>query len=51
MEDLEAYWTKKMDVIEKNQEANWKMREELDELQTQHEYIDIMCILCVYNLK
>eukprot|EP00253_Pinus_taeda_P005661 PITA_05661 len=43
MEDLEAYWTKKMDLVEKDQEANSKMKEELDELRTQHEYTDILC--------
>jgi len=43
MEDLESYWTKKMDLVMKEQEDASKMREELDELWTQHEYIDLMC--------
>eukprot|EP00253_Pinus_taeda_P033370 PITA_33370 len=37
MEDMEAFWTKKMELIERDQEANLKMMEELEELQTQHE--------------
>jgi len=51
MEDLEAYWTKKMDLVKKDQEANSKMKEELDELQTQHEYNDIMCTQLEVKVK
>lgn len=43
MDELESYWTAKMVVVMKDLEANAKMREELDELQTQHEYTDIKC--------
>lgn len=32
-----------MDLVEKDQEVNSKMGEELDELQNQHEYTDLMC--------
>ena len=34
MEDLEAFCNKKMDLIERDQEANSRMKEELDELWT-----------------
>jgi len=51
MEDLEAFWTKKMDLIERDQEANSKMKEELDELQTQHEYTDPMCTQLEVTVK
>ena len=30
MEDLEAFSTKKLDLIDRDQEANLKMKEELD---------------------
>lgn len=43
MEDLEAYWTKKIDLFMKDQEGNSKMKEELNELWTQHKYIDLIC--------
>lgn len=48
MEELEAYWTKKMDLVKRDKEANSKMREELDELQTLN---TSTLILCVHNLK
>ena len=51
MEDLEAYWTKKMDLVEKDQEANSKMRAELDEIQTQNEYTDLMCTQLEVRVK
>lgn len=40
-----------MDLVEKDQEANSKMREELDELQTQHEYTDLMCTQLEVKVK
>ena len=51
MEDLEEFWTKKMDLIERDQEANSKMREEIEELRTQHEYTDIMCTQLEVRVK
>ena len=51
MEDLEASWNKKMDLIDRDQEANSKMREELNELQTQHEYTDLMCTQLEVRVK
>ena len=51
MEDLEDFWTKKMDLIERDQEANSKMREELEELPTQHEYTDLMCTQLEVRVK
>ena len=30
MEDLEAFWAKKLDLFDKEQEANSKVKEELD---------------------
>ena len=47
MEDLEAFWNKKMDLIKRDQEANSKMKEELDELRLNMSTL----ILCVHNLK
>ena len=32
MEDMETFQTKKMELIERDQEANSKMKEELEEL-------------------
>lgn len=43
MEVMENSWDKKMDLFAKEQEANLNMKEEFDELQTQHEYVDLMC--------
>ena len=43
MEELDSYWTMKMKLVMKYQEANSKMREELNELRTQHEYTDLKC--------
>ena len=43
MEDMETFWNKKMDLFDKEQEANLKMKEELDEIRTQHEYTDLLC--------
>jgi len=51
MEDLESYWTKKMDLVMKEQEDASKMREELDEIWTQHEYIDLMCTQLELKVK
>ena len=51
MEDLEANWTKKMDLVEKDQEEKMNMREELDELQTQHEYTDHICTQLEVKVK
>ena len=51
MEDLEAFWTKKMDLVDKDQEANSKMREELDELWIQHEYTNLMCTQLEVRVK
>ena len=51
MVDLEAFWTKKMDLIKRDQEANSKMREELEELQTQHEYTDLLCTQLEVRVK
>ena len=50
-EDLESYWTKKMDLVMKDQEDTLKMREEIDELQTQHEYIDLICTQLEVKVK
>jgi len=43
MEVMETSWDKKMDLFAKEQEANLKMKEEVDELWTQQEYIDLIC--------
>jgi len=51
MEDLEAFWTKKMELVERDQEANSKMREELEELWTQHEYTNLMCTQLEVRVK
>jgi len=32
MEDLGAFWAKKLDLFDKEQKANSKMKEELEEL-------------------
>ena len=37
VEDMETSWDRKMDLFAKEQEANSKMKEELDELRTQHD--------------
>ena len=51
MEDMEAFWTKNMELIERDQEANSKMKEELDELWTQHEYTDFLCTQLEVRVK
>lgn len=51
MEDMEAFWTKKMELIERDQEANLKMKEELNALWTQHEYTDLMCTQLKVRVK
>ena len=51
VEDLEAYWNKKIDLVVKDQEANSKMKEELEELQNQHEYTDLMCTQLELRVK
>jgi len=51
MEDLETFWTKEMGLIKKDQEANSKMKEEFDELRTQHEYTDLMCTQLEVRVK
>lgn len=43
MEELESYWTAKMAMVMKDLEANAKMREELNELRTQHKYTNLKC--------
>eukprot|EP00253_Pinus_taeda_P017950 PITA_17950 len=43
MEELESYWTTKMNLVMKDQEDTSKVREELNELRTQNEYTDLKC--------
>jgi len=43
MEAMETSWENKMGLFTQGQETNAKMKEEFDELRTQHEYIDLMC--------
>ena len=51
MEVMETSWDKKMDLFTQEQEANSKMKEEFDELWTQHEYIDLMCTQLEVRVK
>ena len=51
VEDMEAFWTKKLELIGKDQEANSKMKEELEELRTQHEYTNLMCTQLEVKVK
>ena len=58
MEDMETSWDKKMDLFAKEQEANLKTKEELEELRTQHdelrtqyEYTDLMCTQLEVRVK
>ena len=51
MEVMETSWDKKMDLYIKEQEANSKMKEELNELRTQHEYTDLMCTQLEVRVK
>ena len=51
MEDMEAFWTKKLELIERDQEANSKMKEELNELRNQHEYTDLLCTQLEVRVK
>ena len=51
VEDMETCWDKKMDLFTKEQEANSKMKEDFDELQTQHEYTDLLCTQLEVRVK
>ena len=43
MEYLEDHFEKKIDLVVEEQKATLRMKDELDELRTQHEYTDLMC--------
>jgi len=51
MEVMETSWDKKMELFTREQEANSKMKEELNELRTQHEYTDLMCTQLEVRVK
>jgi len=51
MEVMETSWDKKMDFFAREQEANSKMKEEFDELWTQHKYTDLMCTQLEVRVK
>ena len=51
MEAMESSWDTKVDLLTKEQEASSRLREELDELRTQHEYTDLMCTQLEIRVK
>lgn len=51
MEELESYWIMKMNLVMKDQEENSKVREQFDELWTQHKYTDLMCTQLEVKVK
>ena len=48
---MESSWEKEVELLTKEQEANSKLREDFEELRTQHEYTDLMCTQLEIRLK
>eukprot|EP00253_Pinus_taeda_P011267 PITA_11267 len=51
LEYLEDHFEKKIDLVLEEQKAFLKVKDELDELRTQHEYTDLMCTQLELRVK